>query len=105
MMIKSAKTLKRKDGWCDAPRHRSYNHKVKLPFAAPHEILWREDEAYDILATTNYNQRPRVRGNGSAIFLHIWREGATSTEGCIALRRRDLMIVLSKMKKTTYVVI
>ena len=100
-----AKRLNPSDAWCDAPGHKEYNRKVVLPFAASHENLWRDDEAYDILITTNHNQRPRLRGAGSAIFLHLWRKGATGTEGCIALRRRDMLILLSKLKSRAYLVI
>ena len=103
--LPQSKPLRRSDGWCDAPNDRAYNRKVSLPFSASHEQLWREDEAYDILITTNHNQRPRLRGAGSAIFLHLWRKGATVTEGCIALRRRDMLIVLSKIKAKTYLTI
>ena len=105
LAIPHAKRLKPSDGWCDAPSHKDYNRKVILPFAASHEKLWREGEAYDILLTTNHNQRPRLRGTGSAIFLHLWRKGATGTVGCIALRRRDMLIVLSKLKAKAYLVI
>ena len=103
--LKRAQRLKPDDGWCDAPGHRAYNRKVKIPFAANHERLWRADEAYDILATTSHNQRPRIRGAGSAIFFHLWRQGATSTEGCIALKRRDMEVVLSRLGSKAYLVI
>ena len=105
LAIPHAKRLKPSDGWCDAPGHKDYNRKVALPFTASHEKLWRGDESYDALITTNHNQRPRLRGAGSAIFLHLWREGATGTQGCIALRRRDMLIVLSKLKAKDYLVI
>ena len=103
--LKSAKRLKPNDGWCDAPLSKDYNRRVKLPFKASHENLWRDDEAYDILGITNHNQRPRIRGAGSAIFLHLWRDGASFTEGCIALRRRDMLVLLSKLKGKAYLVI
>jgi len=103
--LKSAKRLKPSDGWCDAPTSKDYNRKVRLPFQPSHENLWRMDEAYDILAITNHNQRPRVKGAGSAIFLHLWRKGATGTEGCIALKRSDMLVVLAKLKGKTYLVI
>lgn len=105
LALPHAKRVKPSDGWCDAPGHKDYNRKVVLPFAASHEKLWRENESYDILITTNHNQRPRLHGAGSAIFLHLWREGATCTVGCIALRRRDMLIVLSKLKGKAYLVI
>jgi len=103
--LKSAKPLKPEDGWCDTPNHPRYNCKVKLPFAAGHEKLWREDDAYDILGNTSHNQRPRIRGAGSAIFFHLWREGAIETEGCIALKRRDMLVVLSLIRGRAYLVI
>ena len=87
--------LRKDDGWCDAKGHKDYNHHVRLPFAASHETLWRPDEAYDLLVATSYNQRPRIQGAGSAIFLHIWRQGAVDTEGCVALGREDLLMLLA----------
>ena len=48
---------------------------------------------------------PRIRGNGSAIFVHLAREGYTPTEGCVALSRRDLLAVLAEIKSGTTVLI
>ena len=97
--------LRKTDGWCDAKGHKDYNRPIRLPFAASHETLWRNDEAYDLIVTTNHNQRPRVQGAGSAIFLHIWRKGAIGTEGCVALRAADLRKVLAACSTTTFLVI
>lgn len=97
--------LRKDDGWCDAAGHKDYNRHVRLPFAASHETLWRADEAYDLLFTTSHNQRPRIQGAGSAIFLHIWRQGATGTQGCVALRVADLRKVLAACSRSTYLVI
>ncbi|MCB1509098.1 MAG: L,D-transpeptidase family protein [Hyphomicrobiaceae bacterium] len=77
------------EGWCDAPSHPAYNCKVRLPFAASHETLWREDRLYDALIVIDYNVTRRQRGAGSAIFLHIAREKNAPTEGCIALTPKD----------------
>ena len=99
------KPLRKNDGWCDAKGHKDYNCHVKLPFPASHESLWRNDEAYDLIVTTSHNQRPRVQGAGSAIFLHVWRQGATSTEGCVALKAADLRKVLAACSKATDLVI
>ena len=97
--------LRKDDGWCDAKGHKDYNRHVRLPFVPSHEVLWRTDEAYDLLVTTNYNQRPRIQGAGSAIFLHSWRKGAVGTEGCVALRTADLRKILAACSRTTYLVI
>jgi L,D-peptidoglycan transpeptidase YkuD (ErfK/YbiS/YcfS/YnhG family) len=88
--------LKPNLGWCDDVASNRYNRPVKLPFSKSHEELWRQDCCYDILATTDHNQRPRVRGLGSAIFLHLARPGQKGTEGCIALSRRDMRAVLAR---------
>jgi L,D-peptidoglycan transpeptidase YkuD (ErfK/YbiS/YcfS/YnhG family) len=59
--------------------------------------LWRQDGLYDLLAILSYNERPRVRGRGSAIFMHVARLGYAPTEGCIALRRSDLARLLARL--------
>ncbi|MBG1233761.1 L,D-transpeptidase family protein [Aestuariivirga litoralis] len=99
------KPLKPNDGWCDAKGHKDYNRKIRLPFVASHENLWRDDTAYDLLFTTDHNRRPRVQGGGSAIFFHLIRDGATFTEGCVALSARDMKLVLAACSKHTCLVI
>jgi L,D-peptidoglycan transpeptidase YkuD (ErfK/YbiS/YcfS/YnhG family) len=103
--VKGARSLKPGDGWCDATGHGRYNRPVSLPFAASHEGMWRKDEAYDLVCLTDHNQRPRIQGLGSAIFFHLWREGASGTEGCIALAEADFRKVLTLIKGTAYLVI
>jgi L,D-peptidoglycan transpeptidase YkuD (ErfK/YbiS/YcfS/YnhG family) len=101
----SCRPMEPRDGWCDAVGHGSYNRYVALPFTASHEKLWRNDQAYDLILTTNHNQRPRKQGSGSAIFLHVINKGANGTEGCIALSERHLRQVLSRCSRKTYLVI
>jgi L,D-peptidoglycan transpeptidase YkuD (ErfK/YbiS/YcfS/YnhG family) len=83
------------DGWCDAPADPAYNRPVKLPYPASAEALWRDDHLYDLIVVLAHNDEPPVRGLGSAIFLHLAREGYAPTEGCIALSRPDLEAVLA----------
>lgn len=82
------------DGWCDAPDDAAYNRPVRLPYAASHERLWREDALYDIVGVLGWNDDPPVPGRGSAIFLHLARPDLGPTEGCIALSLPDLRLVL-----------
>ena len=63
------------DGWCDAPGDPNYNRPVTLPYDASHERLWREDHLYDLVVVLGHNDDPPAPGRGSAIFLHIAREG------------------------------
>lgn len=83
------RALRRHDGWCDSPGDRNYNRPVRLPYGASAEEMWRRDGIYDLVVVLGYNDRPRRRGAGSAIFLHLARDGMTPTAGCIALRRAD----------------
>lgn len=88
--------IARDDGWCDAPEDRNYNRPVSLPYPASAECLWREDNVYDLIVVLGYNDVPRVRGLGSAIFLHLARDGFPPTEGCLALMERDLRSLLAR---------
>lgn len=88
-------------GWCDAPGHRLYNRFVRHPFAASAERLWRDDRLYDVVIVIGHNDRPRTFSGGSAIFLHIARDGFKPTEGCVALRASDMRKVLTRLKPST----
>jgi L,D-peptidoglycan transpeptidase YkuD (ErfK/YbiS/YcfS/YnhG family) len=87
--------IRRCDGWCDDPRDGRYNRPVRLPVSTGAETLWRQDRLYDVVGILDWNLRPRIRGRGSAIFLHFCRPGFQATEGCIALRRADLLRLLA----------
>jgi len=91
------RALRPDDGWCDAPDDRNYNRLVRHPYPARAEQLWREDGLYDIIVVLDHNRRPRVRGAGSAVFLHCAAEGYTPTAGCIAVRRADLVRLLARV--------
>lgn len=73
------------DGWADDVASAHYNRHVRLPFAPSHESLIRDDHLYDVVVITDHNRSPRVRGYGSAVFLHCAREGLAPTAGCVAL--------------------
>jgi L,D-peptidoglycan transpeptidase YkuD (ErfK/YbiS/YcfS/YnhG family) len=87
--------IKPEDGWCDAPADPAYNQPVTLPYPASAERMWREDDVYDLVVVLGHNDAPVVAGAGSAIFLHLAREGYTPTEGCVALSRPDLEALLA----------
>ncbi len=81
-------------GWCDDPADPAYNQPVNLPHGGRAESLWRDDELYDLIVVLGYNDNPPVPGRGSAIFLHVARPDLAPTDGCVALRRADLILVL-----------
>ncbi len=92
------------DGWCDAAGDRNYNRRIRHPYDASAERLWRDDSLYDVIVVVGYNDRPCQQGRGSAIFIHVAREcpdGLEPTEGCIALRKRDLLRLLPMLGPAT----
>lgn len=92
-----------KDGWCDAPGHGAYNTHVRLPFPVSHETLIRDDVLYDFGFVLDWNIRSRRRGMGSAIFLHVAKPGFPPTQGCVALKRRDMLRLMPHLKRGTRV--
>lgn len=99
--LRGALTLGHDDGWCDAAGDRNYNRPVRHPYPASAERLWRDDHLYDVIVVLAHNQVPRIKGGGSAIFMHLAGEtdsgGLAPTAGCVALRRRDLAVVLDHL--------
>ena len=87
-------------GWCDDPRSKFYNKEIKLPSLYSHEKLYRKDNIYDLVVVLNYNFKPIIKNKGSAIFIHVTNK-YKSTQGCIALKKEDLIKLLSVIKKNT----
>lgn len=93
--------IKEKFGWCDDSSSEYYNKFINFPFKKSAETLFRNDSIYDICCVINYNQNPIVKDKGSAIFLHIARKNYPSTEGCLALKKEDLIFLLTKISSAT----
>ena len=92
--------IKKNMGWCDDPRSKFYNKEIKLPSLYSHEKLYRKDNIYDLVVVLNYNFKPIIKNKGSAIFIHVTNK-YKSTQGCIALKKEDLVKLLSVIKKNT----
>ena len=88
--------ITKKMGWCDDPKDGdNYNKLVELPYLYSHEKLWRSDDLYDIVVELGYNDRPPIKGRGSAIFMHLMAKDESPTAGCISLRKDDLLELIS----------
>jgi len=73
--------IRANDGWCDAPEDANYNRLVRLPYKSSAEPLNRADNLYNIVFVLDWNMKPRIKGRGSAIFLHLARaKTQTDTE-------------------------
>jgi L,D-peptidoglycan transpeptidase YkuD (ErfK/YbiS/YcfS/YnhG family) len=71
----------------------------------PGDRLMREDDLYDLIVEIDHNDRPRVARRGSAVFIHVARDGFIPTAGCVALRRDDLLRLLAQIGPQTRIVI
>ena len=90
------KIITQNDGWCDDVQSNDYNKNITIDEKSPrHEKLWRGDGVYDVIIPLGYNDKPIIRGNGSAIFMHIAKPDYSGTEGCIALSHPDLLEIIS----------
>ncbi|ODA68015.1 L,D-transpeptidase catalytic domain [Methyloligella halotolerans] len=89
--------IRASDGWSDDSDDRNYNRMIALPSPRSAETLKREDHLYDLVLVMGYNDCPRVRGRGSAVFIHLARPEYTPTEGCIALSKRDFLALLREV--------
>jgi L,D-peptidoglycan transpeptidase YkuD (ErfK/YbiS/YcfS/YnhG family) len=88
-------------GWCDDINSNFYNKLIKFPFNYGAEKLWLRDNIYDVIIIINYNIRPVVKKKGSAIFLHIAKKKYTPTRGCIAISKKDMNLLISKINIKT----
>ena len=90
-------------GWCDDARSKNYNKLIKLPFKYSFERLYRKDNIYDIILVLDFNMNPIKKYKGSAIFIHVAKNNYKKTKGCIAIKKKDLILLLRKINKRTKV--
>ena len=84
-----------------SPLYNTFQHVpcgTRPPFRASGRPMSQEPRAYPYLAVVEFNMHPVVRGRGSGIFLHAQTGGPTN--GCISLRRADLVRVLRWLSPT-----
>jgi len=93
------RAIRADDGWCEDPADRNYNRLVKLSPRSSADRLTRDDHLYDLILVLGHNDRPRVKGRGSAIFVHHARPGYSPTAGCIALAQHDLSMLLAELRR------
>ena len=92
--------IKRNMGWCDDVKEKNYNKLIKINENFSHEKLFRKDKRYDLLIPIKYNFDKIIPGKGSCIFIHL-TSNYKPTAGCIALKEKDLLILLKLINKKT----
>jgi L,D-peptidoglycan transpeptidase YkuD (ErfK/YbiS/YcfS/YnhG family) len=91
--------IKKNMGWCDDPNSQNYNQLVNLPSRYGHEKLFKKNNIYDIIVVLNYNMKPVIKNKGSAVFIHVAKKNYQPTQGCVSLKKNDLLKLLSKISK------
>ena len=94
-----------RDRWCEDPQSRLYNQFVHVAENKGGDRLWRQDRLYDLIIELDHNTRPRVAGRGSAVFIHVARDGFQPTAGCVALQAPHLHKLLERVGPATRIVI
>ena len=94
----TTKTIKKNMGWCDDPNSQHYNKEILIKNEVKYEKLFRNDSLYDYLIVINYNTKKTEPYKGSAIFIHLTKN-YKPTDGCIALKERDFLILTKLINK------
>ena len=94
------KIIKQNMGWCIDPNNKFYNKEIKINRLISAEKLYRKDYKYNYIIVINYNIKKTKPYKGSAIFIHL-TNNYSPTAGCIALKKKDLLILLKLINKKT----
>tara|TARA_B100001250_G_scaffold284691_1_gene246777 strand:- start:1188 stop:1679 length:492 start_codon:yes stop_codon:yes gene_type:complete len=96
----TVKKIKKYMGWCNDPKNKKYNSLIRIKKKIKHERMYRKDHKYDLIIIINYNLKKPIPYKGSAIFIHL-TNNYKPTAGCIALKKKDLLILLRIINKKT----
>ena len=88
-------------GWSDDINFPlKYNKLIKINKKIHHEKLFRKDYKYDLLIPIKYNFDKNIVGKGSCIFIHL-TNNYKPTAGCIAIKKKDFLIMIKLINKNT----
>ena len=86
--------------WCNDIKSKYYNKLVTSTKVGSHEKMFRKDDKYNLVIVINYNTKKIIKKRGSAIFLHLTKD-YEKTEGCVAIRKNDMLVLLKIINKKT----
>ncbi len=92
--------INNKMGWCDDVKSKFYNQRIIINKKIKYEKMFRKNNDYDLLIPIQYNTSKPKRNKGSAIFLHLTKN-YRGTLGCVALKKKDMLILLKLINKKT----
>ncbi|MBO0751469.1 MAG: L,D-transpeptidase family protein [Bradyrhizobiaceae bacterium] len=100
-----ARAITAADGWCEDPADRRYNRPIRMRPGEPGDRLRRSDALYDLIIELDQNQRPRIAGRGSAVFVHVARPDMSPTAGCVSMPAATLRRLLARLGPATTITI
>ena len=93
--------IKKEMGWCDDIRFpKKYNKLIKIENKIKYEKLKRKDHKYDLIIPIKYNYKKPIISLGSCIFIHLTKD-YKPTAGCVALKKKDFLILLKLIKRNS----
>ena len=97
--------IKKNMGWCDDPYNsKNYNKLISVNKNTKCEKLFRKDHIYDLIIPIKYNYQRPIKFKGSCIFIHL-TNNYKPTAGCIALKKKDFLILLKLINKKSKILI
>ena len=97
--------IKKNMGWCDDSKSKFYNKLIFFPFSYSAEKLYLKNNIYDMILILDYNMKPIIKNKGSAIFIHIAKRKYNKTEGCIAISKKDMRLLLKNINRKSRITV
>jgi L,D-peptidoglycan transpeptidase YkuD (ErfK/YbiS/YcfS/YnhG family) len=101
----AVRAIRPDDAWCEDPASRHYNQPVRLDRMRGGDRLRRDDHLYDFIVEIDHNSSPRIRGRGSAVFLHLARDNFGPTAGCVSMTKSAMLRLLQRLGPETKIMI
>src|SRR6202051_4213503 len=89
------------DAWCEDPSSRHYNQPVRRGNTQGGGRLVRDGHLYDLVVEIDHNASPRIKGRGSAVFLHLARDNFGPTAGCVSMTKAAMLRLLQRLVPET----
>ena len=98
------KTINKNMKWCTDKNSKFYNKEFIKNTKIKHEKLYRKDYKYNALILIKYNYKKTIKGNGSAIFIHLTKN-YKPTAGCVALKENDFLVLAKIVNKNSKIML
>ena len=98
------KPINKKIAWCNDSKSKFYNKEIKVNKKSKFEKIYRNDYKYNYFILLKYNYINPKKNKGSAIFIHLTKD-YKKTAGCIALSKKDFLILAKLINKKSKIII